>query len=120
MAAIRSLDTAGAKTRGQGEVEKALLTRGHRRSAAAMLLTALRTANVHEDPKLWGPIIAALKIGAQDADDPRGAARCAAVLAQLRGQNIDVLKHLDKNDRLDDGQPTENVRVFTLEVDRRG
>jgi len=106
---------------GQGVVAAALLERGHRRSTAAMLQRAVDScARITEDPELWGPIIQALEVGAQAVDDPRGAARCAQVLATIRSQNLDVLKHLDKNERLDDGAPTENVRLFTATFDRQG
>ena len=88
-----------------------------------MLDRALRSCwLVSDDPEFWIPIIKALRIGATDRDDPRGAARCAAVLQRLRDQNIDILKHLDKTDRMDDGKPTETIAQveYHMEFDRRG
>lgn len=115
-------NTPEQQSGGQG-VSESLLTPNHRRETAIMLQRALRSCKrVTADPTLWGPIVEALELGASDRDDPRGAARCAQVLATLRAQNLDVMKHLDKNDRLDDGKPTENHdhRVFTATFDRLG
>lgn len=93
----------------------------HRRCGTANLLErTLKSCRVEDDPEIWGPIVRALVKAAGDTRDSRGAARCASVLATLRAQNIDVLKYLDKNDRLDDGKPTESVSVFRAEFDRRG
>jgi hypothetical protein len=96
----------------------------HRRRGAALILqNALAyLPGVHADPEFWVPILPALVAGASQTTDPRGAARCAALLAHLRAQNIDILKHLDKHERLDDGKPTERheVREYRMEFDKRG
>jgi hypothetical protein len=89
-----------------------------------MLENALKyMPSVSDDPDFWAPIIDGLKVGAGcGATDPRGAARCVAVLERLRAQQIDILKHLDKHERLDDGKPTERheVREYRMEFDKRG
>lgn len=74
-----------------------------------------------DDPEMWRPIVDAMAQAARDSTDPRGAARCASVLAHLRAQNIAIAQHLDKNDRLDEGSPTENLaHTFTATFDKQG
>ena len=86
-----------------------------------MLRRAVAYANVHDDPEFWNPVIRALRLGAQDANDPRGMARCAQVLSTIRSQNMGALEYLDKAERLDAGSPTEIVDTpMVVTFDRRG
>ena len=113
---------AGGK--GAATVLQDLERPGTRKSTAAMLERAVKACSlVSEDLEFWRPIVKALQEGATKvADDPRGAARCASVLATLRAQNADILKHLDKNERLDNDEPTENIahKVYSATFDRQG
>ena len=115
-----------AKNGGQGGDPSLLvedLRNVHRRkSTARMLHRAVKGCpDVSADAAFWGPIVEALVEGATQGDyrDRKG---CAAVLATLRAQNLDILKHLDKNDRLDSDKPTENIdhRVYHATFDRQG
>lgn len=77
--------------------------------------------DVSFDRELWAPIVQHLAEQAETAE-PRDAAGCARVLAMLRAQNIDVLRDIVKEKRLDNGDPTERVehQVYAATFDRLG
>lgn len=106
---------------GQGVVLQGLTSPRVReqRRTVKLLRQYLRSTAVVQDVDFWDPVIRRLQeIALQE--DAKDASPAARVLASLRGQDIDILKHLDKNDRLDTGRPTENVRVFVATFDKQG
>lgn len=104
---------------GGGAIVRGIADRHRRRETLALLERSLKaTAQVH-DPKVWRPIVDAMVAGAKDSIDPRGAARCAGVLATLRSQDIQIAEYLDKAERLDGGDPTERT-VLTVTMDDAG
>lgn len=84
-----------------------------------MLRRFLACTNEIHDAAFWAPIIRALRANAQSTTDVRGATSAAAALAALRAQDIRIAEEIDKQERLDGGDPTERVTV-TVSMDRNG
>lgn len=97
---------------GKGAILSALESSrpGERARTARMLHKLLSRSKVTREPEFWQPIIEQLSLIARTSCD-RDATAAAKVLAQLRAQDIGIVIHLDKNERLDAGKPTERVAV---------
>jgi hypothetical protein len=76
------------------------------------------TAALH-GTEFWRPIIQALVVGAESRTDVRGAAQCARTLAMLRAQDIGLAQEIDRQQRLDGGEPTDRV-TLRVQMDRNG